>query len=75
MAHAISEQAHGRQQMLLAGFGTFLQARGAPEMVLERARSFGHVALVLASRCAEPGNDNRNGYGDCEGRREDPFGG
>lgn len=48
----------GFRQLHLDGFGTFLQARGAPEDVLERARAFGHVALVLACRSPAPANEN-----------------
>ena len=45
------------RQLHLDGFGTFLQARGAPEDVLERARAFGHVALRLACRSPAAAND------------------
>jgi hypothetical protein len=62
MAQAIFDGPHSGQQserqMILGGFRTFLQTRGEPETVLERARSFGHVALVQACRCAPADNDN-----------------
>ena len=46
------------RQLHLDGFGTLMQARGAPEDVLERARAFGHVALRLACGSPEPANDS-----------------
>ncbi len=51
-AHPLTRQLH------FNGFGTFLQSRGDPEDLLERARAFGHVALVLACRSPAPANEN-----------------